>query len=64
MCESTRSLRTTHCGEAGREVHGPAPGMVMTVAFEPAGLASAALNGTFAFRFTEAVSFQVLCDTQ
>jgi predicted 3-demethylubiquinone-9 3-methyltransferase (glyoxalase superfamily) len=64
VCESTRSLRTTHCGEAGREVHGPAPGTVMTVAFEPDGLALTVPNGTHAFRFTEAVSFQVLCDTQ
>jgi hypothetical protein len=34
------------------------------VAFEPDGLALTALDGTHAFRFTEAVSFQVLCDTQ
>jgi len=63
VLESSCNPGTTRCGEADRAVHGPAPGAVMTVAFEPDGLASAALNGTFAFRFTEAVSLQVLCDT-
>lgn len=57
------SLDTTRCDEARREVHEPAPGMVMMGAFEHDGLAPAALNGTFAFRFTGAVSLQVLCDT-
>jgi len=62
--ENSRILDLTRYGEAGREFHGQAPGTVMTVAFEVDGLAFTALNGTPAFRFTEAVSFQVLCDTQ
>jgi len=62
--ENSRILGLTRYGEAGREFHGQAPGTVMTVAFEVDGLAFTALNGTPAFRFTEAVSFQVLCDTQ
>ena len=51
-------------GEAGREVHGRAPGTVMTVAFELDGQAFTALNGGPVFKFTEAVSFQVNCETQ
>ena len=62
--ENSRILGLTRYGEAGREFHRQAPGTVMTVTFELDGLAFTALNGTPAFRFTEAVSFQVLCDTQ
>jgi predicted 3-demethylubiquinone-9 3-methyltransferase (glyoxalase superfamily) len=51
-------------GEAGREVHGKAPGTVMTIAFELDGTPFTALNGGPEFRFTEAISFQVLCETQ
>lgn len=54
----------TRFGEAGREVHGKAPGTVMTVAFELDGQAFTALNGGPAFRFNEAISFQVSCKNQ
>jgi len=37
---------------------------VMVVAFELAGQAFTALNGGPHFKFNEAVSFQVMCDTQ
>ena len=51
-------------GKTGQEIHGGEPGSVMTVAFELAGQAFTALNGGPAFRFNEAVSLQVMCDTQ
>jgi len=51
-------------GEAGREVHGRKPGSVLTVAFELGGHAFTALNGGPQFEFSEAISFQVNCDTQ
>lgn len=51
-------------GEAGREFHGKAPGSVMTVAFELDGQAFTALNGGPVFRFNEAISLQVFCDSQ
>ncbi len=51
-------------GIAGHEVHGKAPGSVMTVEFEIEGQTFTALNGGPQFKFTEAVSFQVMCDTQ
>ena len=56
--------RVARYGEAGREVHGKAPGTVMTVAFELNGQPFTALNGGPVFKFNEAISFQVLCQTQ
>lgn len=56
--------KITRYGEAGREIHGMAPGTVLTVAIELDGQAFTALNGGPLFKFTEAVSFQVHCDTQ
>jgi len=51
-------------GEAGRDVHGKEPGSVMIVEFELDGQTFTALNGGPHFKFTEAVSFQVSCDSQ
>ena len=50
--------------EVGQEFHGKPAGSVMTVAFELDGLAFTALNGGPLFRFNEAVSLQVYCETQ
>jgi predicted 3-demethylubiquinone-9 3-methyltransferase (glyoxalase superfamily) len=50
--------------EAGKEVHGRAAGTAMTVAFELDGQGFTALNGGPLFRFNEAISFQVHCETQ
>jgi len=51
-------------GEAGQEVHGMKVGTVMTVAFELDGQSFTALNGGPVFRFNEAISFQVFCESQ
>jgi predicted 3-demethylubiquinone-9 3-methyltransferase (glyoxalase superfamily) len=51
-------------GKAGFEFHGQAPGTVMTVEFELDGLSFIALNGGSQFKFNEAISFHVVCDTQ
>ena len=51
-------------GNAGPEVHGKEPGSVMVVEFEIEGQTFTALNGGPHFKFNEAVSFQVMCDTQ
>ena len=56
--------RIAHYGAAGREVHGQTPGTVMTVAFELNGQPFTALNGGPVFKFNEAISLQVLCETQ
>jgi predicted 3-demethylubiquinone-9 3-methyltransferase (glyoxalase superfamily) len=50
--------------DAGQEIHGRQPGSVMTVEFELDGQRFTALNGGPHFMFNEAVSFQILCDTQ
>lgn len=54
----------TRYGEAGKEHHGKKPGSIMTVAFELAGQSFTALNGGPIFRFNEAVSLQIECETQ
>lgn len=53
-----------HYGEAGHEQHGMQPGSVMTVAFDLAGQSFTALNGGPIFKFNEAVSLQIECETQ
>ena len=60
----SRITSVTRYGEAGREIHGGAPGSVMVVAFELDGQAFIALNGGPLFKFNEAVSLQVMCDSQ
>lgn len=51
-------------GEAGHEIHGKAAGTVMAIEFELDGQAFTALNGGPVFRFNEAISFQVGCESQ
>jgi predicted 3-demethylubiquinone-9 3-methyltransferase (glyoxalase superfamily) len=48
----------------GQEVHGQKEGTVMTVDFTLNGQPFIALNGGPAFKFTEAVSFTIPCETQ
>lgn len=50
--------------EAGREVHGKPAGSVMVVEFEIEGQTFTALNGGPNFKFNEAISLQVRCETQ
>jgi predicted 3-demethylubiquinone-9 3-methyltransferase (glyoxalase superfamily) len=51
-------------GKEGFEIHGHREGTVMTVEFQINGQTFTALNGGPEFKFNEAVSFQVPCDTQ
>jgi predicted 3-demethylubiquinone-9 3-methyltransferase (glyoxalase superfamily) len=60
----SKIVQVSRYGEAGREVHGQAPGTVMTVAFELDGQTFTALNGGPVFKFNEAISFQINCETQ
>jgi predicted 3-demethylubiquinone-9 3-methyltransferase (glyoxalase superfamily) len=62
--ENSRIKQISRYGHAGREVHGREPGSVMVVEFELEGQTFTALNGGPLFKFNEAVSFQVMCDTQ
>ena len=60
----SRITAITRYGQAGHEIHGRPAGSVMTVEFELGGQPFTALNGGPAFRFNEAVSFQVICANQ
>lgn len=60
----SRIKRISYYGKAGFEIHGQKEGTVLTVDFEINGNPFTALNGGPVFRFNEAVSFQVFCDTQ
>lgn len=51
-------------GKAGLAVHGRPAGSVMTVAFELNGESFTALNGGPVFKFNEAISLEVNCETQ
>ena len=61
---NSRIVNLSRYGEAGHEVHGRPAGTVLTVAFELDGQAFTALNGGPVFKFNEAISFQVSCETQ
>ncbi|HEY0844663.1 MAG TPA: VOC family protein [Noviherbaspirillum sp.] len=61
---NSRITQIARYGEAGQEIHGRPLGSVMTVAFELDGHGFTALNGGPVFRFNEAISFQIHCDTQ
>ena len=56
--------RIARYGKEGYELHGRAEGTVMTVEFQIEGQEFVALNGGPHFKFNEAVSFIVHCDTQ
>ncbi len=61
---NSRITHVSHYGKAGFEIHHRPEGSVMVVAFELDGQKFTALNGGPVFKFNEAVSFQVMCDTQ
>jgi predicted 3-demethylubiquinone-9 3-methyltransferase (glyoxalase superfamily) len=48
----------------GFEIHEQKEGTVLTVDFQINGQRFTAMNGGLVFKFNEAVSFQVFCDTQ
>jgi predicted 3-demethylubiquinone-9 3-methyltransferase (glyoxalase superfamily) len=54
----------TRYGKEGYEIHGKEAGTVMTVEFEIEGQKFLALNGGPIFKFNEAISLQVHCETQ
>ena len=62
--KNSRITRTSRYTEAGKEVHGRAPGSVMVVDFELEGQGFSALNGGPHFKFNEAISLMVHCKDQ
>jgi len=61
---NSRIKQVSRYGKAGHDVHGKEPGSVMLVEFELEGQTFTALNGGPQFKFSEAISFQVMCDDQ
>jgi predicted 3-demethylubiquinone-9 3-methyltransferase (glyoxalase superfamily) len=61
---NSRIVRLSRYGKEGHEIHGREAGSVMTVEFEIEGQRFVGLNGGPQFKFNEAVSFQVHCETQ
>ena len=62
--KNSRVTSVVRYPSAGQEVHGQQAGSVMTVAYEIDGHTFTALNGGPLFKFNEAVSFQVNCESQ
>jgi predicted 3-demethylubiquinone-9 3-methyltransferase (glyoxalase superfamily) len=56
--------KIAHYPDVGQDTHGREAGSVMTVEFEILGEPYLALNGGPFFKFNEAFSIMVLCDTQ
>ena len=61
---NARILTITRYGTAGFETHHRQAGSVMTVEFELDGQRFTALNGGPEFKFNEAISLQIYCDSQ
>jgi len=61
---NSKIVKIVRYGDAGKEIHRRPAGSVMTVAFELDGQPFTALNGGPVFKFNEAVSLQVNCETQ
>ncbi len=62
--KNSRIVKVSHYGKEGFEIHRRPAGSVMVVEFEIEGQRFVALNGGPQFKFSEAVSFQIPCETQ
>ena len=61
---NSRIVHVSHYSEEGAKVSGRQKGTVLTVAFQLEGQEFVALNGGPVFKFNEAISFIVNCETQ
>lgn len=62
--KNSRKLSTTYYSKEGQEQHHMPDGLVLAIDFELNGSTYIALNGGPIFKFNEAVSFVVNCETQ
>jgi predicted 3-demethylubiquinone-9 3-methyltransferase (glyoxalase superfamily) len=62
--KNSKIRKVSRYGEAGYEIHRHPAGTVMTIEFELDGQTFTALNGGPLFKFNEAISFQVRCESQ
>ena len=61
---NSRIVHTSRYTEVGQDQHGQKAGSVMTVAFELEGQSFLGLNAGPMFKFSEAVSFIIYCESQ
>ena len=61
---NSRIVSVSRYGKEGHDVHGKEAGSVMAVEFELDGRGFSALNGGPQFKFDEAISFQIPCESQ
>jgi predicted 3-demethylubiquinone-9 3-methyltransferase (glyoxalase superfamily) len=64
LFENSKIVKVTRYDDAASNASGRPPGSVMTIAFQLRGQDFVALNGGPHFKFTEAVSFLVNCESQ
>ena len=64
LFKNSKIVSIARYGEEGAEVSGRPAGTVMTIEFQLEGQDFMALNGGPEFKFTEAISFLVNCETQ
>ena len=62
--EDSKLGEITRYGKEGHEIYGRPDGSVMTVSFRIRGQDFVGLNGGPQFKFDEAISFQIFCDSQ
>jgi len=62
--KNSKIVKIGRYGKEGKEVHRKEAGSVMAVEFEIEGQKFVALNGGPQFKFDEAISFQISCETQ
>jgi predicted 3-demethylubiquinone-9 3-methyltransferase (glyoxalase superfamily) len=62
--KNSRIVSVTRYGTAGFEIHHRPAGSVMTVEFELEGQPFTALNGGPLFKFNEAISLEIHCESQ
>jgi predicted 3-demethylubiquinone-9 3-methyltransferase (glyoxalase superfamily)/uncharacterized protein YndB with AHSA1/START domain len=61
---NSKIINISYYTNEGKEIHGQQAGSVLTVEFQINGQKFTALNGGPIFKFNEAVSFQIFCETQ
>jgi predicted 3-demethylubiquinone-9 3-methyltransferase (glyoxalase superfamily) len=62
--ENSKMGTVSYYSSEGQDIHGKKQGSVMVAEFEINGQTFTALNGGPMFKFSEAISFQVPCETQ
>ena len=62
--KNSKINQTTRYSDAGQDIHHKPAGSVLTVEFELDGTKFTALNGGPDFKFNEAISLQIFCETQ